>query len=264
MLLFRAFEERVLIYLMYIRKGMDRRMELGELKIAVYADGADIDGMVEMAEKGFVKGFTTNPTLMKKAGITSYTDFVGNVIREIPDMPISFEVFADDFETMEKEALVLSGYGKNVFVKIPITNAKGESSVPLVGRLSQRGVNLNVTAIFTIEQVKAVLEVLAEGTENIISVFAGRIADAGVDPEIIMRETAELCRGKKGVMSLWASCREAFNIVQADRCGVDIITVTNDLLAKLGNMGKALEQFSLETVQMFERDGRSLGFSIVS
>lgn len=239
-------------------------MELDDLKVAVYADGADIDGMVEMAQKGFVKGFTTNPTLMKKAGVKSYINFVGNVINEIPDMPISFEVFADDFEVMKKEALVLSGYGKNVFVKIPITNSKGESSVPLIASLSQKGVNLNVTAIFTIEQVKAVLKVLAEGTENIISIFAGRIADTGVDPEIIMREAVELCKGKSGVMSLWASCREVFNIVQADRCGVDIITVTNDLLAKLGNIGKPLEQFSLETVQMFERDGRSLGFSVVS
>lgn len=239
-------------------------MELDDLKVAVYADGADIDGMVEMAQKGFVKGFTTNPTLMKKAGVKSYINFVGNVISEIPDMPISFEVFADDFEAMKEEALVLSGYGKNVFVKIPITNSKGESSIPLIASLSQKGVNLNVTAIFTIEQVKAVLKVLAEGTENIISIFAGRIADTGVDPEIIMREAVELCKRKPGVMSLWASCREVFNIVQADRCGVDIITVTNDLLAKLGNIGKPLEQFSLETVQMFERDGRSLGFSVVS
>ena len=148
-------------------------------------------------------------------------------------------------------------------MKIPITNSRGMSSVPLIERLSRRGVNLNVTAVFTVEQTKNVLEVLKEGTENIISVFTGRIADAGVDPESIMREVAELCRGKKGVMSLWASCREVFNIVQADRCGADIITVTNDLLAKLGNMGKDLEQFSLETVQMFERDGRSLGFSII-
>lgn len=247
----------------YRVKGMESRMELRDLKIAVYADGADIDGMVEMAKRGFVQGFTTNPTLMKKAGITSYTDFVQNVVKEIPDLPISFEVFADDFEMMEREALKLSGYGEHIFVKIPVTNSRGVSSVPLIKRLSQKGVNLNVTAVFTVEQAKDVLNVLEERTENIISVFAGRIADAGVDPESIMREVVELCSGKKGVMSLWASCREVFNIVQADRCGVDIITVTNDLLAKLGNLGKDLEQFSLETVQMFERDGRSLGFSII-
>jgi len=237
-------------------------MKLEDLKIAIYADGADINGMLEMYKKSYIKGFTTNPTLMKKAGVTSYTEFAIKAVQEIPDLPISFEVFADEFDMMEKEALILAGYGKNVFVKIPITNAKGESSVPLIKRLSEQGVNLNVTAIFTIEQVKSVLAVLAVGTQNIISVFAGRIADAGVDPEDTMRETAALCR-EKGALSLWASCREIFNIIQADRCGVDIVTVTNDLLAKTSNFGKDLEQFSLETVQMFERDGKSLGFSIV-
>jgi len=237
-------------------------VKLEDLKIAIYADGADINGMLEMYKKSYIKGFTTNPTLMKKAGVTSYTEFAKKAVEEIPDLPISFEVFADEFDLMEKEALILAGYGKNVFVKIPITNAKGESSVPLIKRLSEQGVNLNVTAIFTIEQVKNVLAVLTEGTQNIISVFAGRIADAGVDPEDIMKETAALCK-EKGAMSLWASCREVFNIIQADRCGVDIVTVTNDLLAKTSNFGKDLEQFSLETVQMFERDGKSLGFSIV-
>ena len=237
-------------------------MRLEDLKIAIYADGADINGMVEMYRKGFIKGFTTNPTLMKKAGVTDYMEFVKNALKKIPDMPISFEVFADDFETMEKEAVILSGYGKNVFVKIPITNSKGESSTPLISALSKRGVNLNVTAIFTVGQAETVLDVLEDGTENIISVFAGRIADAGVDPEVIMGQASELCRQKEGTKCLWASCREVFNIMQAERCGADIITVTNDLLAKLGNVGKDLEQFSLETVQMFERDGRSIGFSI--
>ena len=237
-------------------------MKLEDLKIAIYADGADINGMLEMYKKSYIKGFTTNPTLMKKAGVTSYTEFAKKAVQEISDLPISFEVFADEFDMMEKEALILSGYGKNVFVKIPITNAKGESSVPLIKRLSEQGVNLNVTAIFTVEQVKSVLDVLSNKTQNIISVFAGRIADAGVDPEDIMKETAALCK-EKGAMSLWASCREVFNIIQADRCGVDIVTVTNDLLAKTSNFGKDLEQFSLETVQMFERDGKSLGFSIM-
>ena len=237
-------------------------MRLADIKIAIYADGADINGMVEMYRKGFIKGFTTNPTLMKKAGVTDYMEFVKNVLKEIPDMPISFEVFADDFEVMEKEAVILSRHGKNVFVKIPITNSKGESSIPLISALSKRGVNLNVTAIFTVGQAEAVLDVLEDGTENIISVFAGRIADAGVDPEVIVRQVAELCRQKEEAMCLWASCREVFNIMQAERCGADVITVTNDLLAKLGNVGKDLEQFSLETVQMFERDGRSIGFSV--
>lgn len=237
-------------------------MQLEDLKVAIYADGADINGMVEMYRKGFIKGFTTNPTLMKKAGVTDYIKFVKNILKEIPDMPISFEVFADDFAMMEKEAIILSEYGKNVFVKIPITNSKGESSIPLISSLSKKGVKLNVTAVFTVDQAQAVLNTLEDGTENIISVFAGRIADAGVDPEIIMGQIAKLCRQKEGVMCLWASCREVFNIMQAERCGVDIITVTNDLIAKLGNVGKDLKQFSLETVQMFEKDGKTIGFSI--
>jgi transaldolase len=237
-------------------------MRREELKIDIYADGADIEGMLDMYKKEYIKGFTTNPTLMKKAGVTSYTDFANEVVGKIPDRPISFEVFADDFETMKREALILSGYGKNVFVKIPITNSKGESSIPLIEKLSNKGVNLNVTAIFTIEQVRSVVEVLNTNTQNIISVFAGRIADAGVDPEVIMKKSSEICHQKTGVRSLWASCREVFNIVQADRCGVDIITVTNDLLKKMENMGKDLEQYSLETVQMFERDGRKLGFKV--
>lgn len=239
-------------------------MRKEDLKIAVYADGADIDGMVEMYQEGFVRGFTTNPTLMKKAGVKSYTEFAREAVRRIPDLPISLEVFADNFDMMEKEALILSSYGENVFVKIPITNSKGESSIPLIARLSEKGVNLNVTAIFTLDQVKGTLDVLKKDTRNIISVFAGRIADTGVDPEGIMREVSGLCQERPGTQSLWASCRELFNIVQAERCGTDIITVTNDLLAKLRLFGKDLEEFSLETVQMFERDGRSLGFSIIS
>lgn len=239
-------------------------MNLEDLKVDIYADGADIDGMLKMYQMGFIKGFTTNPTLMRKAGVTSYSQFARDVVKQLPDVPVSFEVFADDFEMMEKEALILSAYGKNVFVKIPVMNSKGMSSVPLIESLSKQKVNLNITAIFTIEQVKNVLKALEDNTENIISIFAGRIADTGTDPEVIMTQAAELCRQKQGAKSLWASCREVFNIMQADRCGVDIITVTNDLLVKLGNVGKAMEQFSLETVQMFEKDGRSLGFSIVN
>ncbi len=237
-------------------------MKITDLRIAVYADGADINGMIEMYKKGFIKGFTTNPTLMKKAGVKSYTEFAKSVIKAIPDMPVSFEVFADDFELMKKEALILSQYGENVFVKIPITNSRGESSVPLISELSKEGVNLNITALFTPEQAGSVLTALKNGTKNIISVFAGRIADTGIDPEVIMGQVSEMCRQKKGVKSLWASCREVFNIIQAERCGANIITVTNDLLAKLGTIGKNLDEFSLETVQMFVRDGKSLGFSI--
>lgn len=238
-------------------------MKLDNLQIDIYADGAEIDKMCEEYEKGLVKGFTTNPTLMKKAGVVSYTEFAKKAVEVIPDLPISFEVFADDFGTMKKEAKVLSGYGENVFVKIPVTNSKGEDSISLIKELSEEGVKLNITGIFTIRQVKGVLDVLVEGTENIISVFAGRIADTGVDAEVIMKEAAELCKKKQGVKSLWASCREVFNVVQAERCGVDIITITDDILQKLSLIGKDLEEFSVETVQMFVRDGRSLGFTIV-
>lgn len=238
-------------------------MGIENLKVEIYADGADIKGMVDMYHKGFIKGFTTNPTLMKKAGITSYTEFVKSVVKEIPDMPISFEVFADDFESMEREALVLAHYGRNVFVKIPIMNSKGESCVPLIKKLSEKGVNINVTAVFTVEQVRDVVDVLQENTKSIISVFAGRIADTGIDPETIVSKAVSLCHEKEGIKCLWASCREVFNIMQADRCGVDIITVTNNILEKMDSIDKNLEKFSLETVQMFANDGKSLGFSII-
>lgn len=238
-------------------------MKIEDLKIDIYADGADVNKMLDEYRKGIIKGFTTNPTLMKKAGVTSYTEFAKRVLKDIPDLPISFEVFSDDFDSMKKEAMVLSEYGDNVFVKIPITNAKGESSIALIKELSGLGIQLNITAVFTIEQVKETVEVLAEGTDNIISVFAGRITDTGVDAEPIMKETVHICRTKPGIKCLWASCREVFNIIQADRCGVDIITVTNDILGKLSFLGKDLNEFSLETVQMFERDGKSLGFSVL-
>lgn len=237
-------------------------MRFEDLKITLYADGADIEGMKEEYRKGYVKGFTTNPTLMKKAGVKDYVTFAKEVVKEIPDLPISFEVFADEFDLMEKEAKILSSLGNNVYVKIPITNSKGESSVPLVKKLSEQGIKLNVTAIFTIEQVKAVVEVLKPGTENIVSVFAGRIMDAGVDAVPVMKEVAEICKTKPGTLSLWASCREVYNIVQADESGTDIVTVTNNLLAKLPGLGKDLNQFSLETVQMFVNDGKSLGYTI--
>ena len=237
-------------------------MTLNDLKITIYADGADINGMVEEYKKGIVKGFTTNPTLMKKAGVKDYVTFAKEAIKEIPDLPISLEVFADDFDQMEKEARVISALGDNVYVKIPITNSKGESSIPLIKKLSESDIKLNVTAMFTIEQVKETVEAFKDGTQNIVSVFAGRIMDAGVDAVPMMKEVHEICQTKPGTLSLWASCREVFNIVQADQSGTDIVTVTNDILKKLPNLGKDLDQFSLETVQMFVRDGQSLGYSI--
>ncbi len=239
-------------------------MKFEDLKITLYADGADIEAMKEEYRKGYVKGFTTNPTLMKKAGVKDYVSFAKEAVSQIPDLPLSFEVFADDFDTMEKEAKVIASLGNNVYVKIPITNSKGESSIPLIKRLSEAGLKLNVTAILTLEQVEETVAAFAPGTGNIVSVFAGRIMDAGVDAVPMMKEVARLCKTKPGTLSLWASCREVFNIIQADECGVDIITVTNNLLAKLPNLGKDLRQFSLETVQMFAADSKALGFSILS
>mgnify|MGYP001026336141 CR=1 FL=1 len=238
-------------------------MNIKDLKVKIFADGADSGAMKAEYVKGIVKGFTTNPTLMKKAGVKDYMSFAQELVRAIPDLSLSFEVFADDFATMEREAEMISALGKNVMVKIPITNSKGDSSISLIRRLSQKGINMNVTAVFTIRQVLEVVDAFARGTHNYVSVFAGRIANAGVDPEPIMTVAAMICHKKEGVELLWASPRETLNIIQADRCGCDIITVTNDLLDKLGDWGKSLEQYSLETVQMFARDGKSLGFSIL-
>jgi transaldolase len=238
-------------------------MTRADFKVKIFADGADAKGMKEMYALGVVSGFTTNPTLMKKAGVTDYVTFASKIAREITDLPLSFEVFADDFLTMEQEARKIASWGKNVYVKIPITNSKGESSVPLIKRLSSDGFQLNITAVFTIEQVECVLDAFTPGINSIVSVFAGRIADAGVDPMPIMRKTAELCRQVKGTESLWASTRELLNIYQAQECGVDIITVTNDILARLNYVGKDMTQFSLETVQMFRNDAVSLGYKIL-
>ena len=238
-------------------------MKFEDLKVTVYADGADIEGMKEEYKKGYVKGFTTNPTLMKKAGVKDYVSFAKEAIKEIPDLPLSLEVFADDFETMEKEADVIAALGDNVYVKIPITNSKGESSIPLIKKLSAKGIKINATAILTLDQVRSVVDAFEPGTKNIVSVFAGRILDTGVDAMPIMKEVTEICKSKPGNLSLWASCRELYNIIQADQCGTDIITVTNNILAKLPNLGKDLTQLSLETVQMFVNDGKSLGFSIL-
>ncbi|KRM78549.1 translaldolase [Lapidilactobacillus dextrinicus DSM 20335] len=234
-----------------------------EFKIAIYADGASVDGMVEAREKWPVSGFTTNPSLMKKAGVTDYVQFAKEALTAVQGMPLSFEVFSDDFEKMEKEAERISSLGSNVFVKIPITNTKGESSVPLIKKLSSRGIQVNVTAILTLNQVKDVVKVLSPDTKNIISVFAGRIADTGVDPMPLMKEAVTITSNYPQADLLWASCREVFNIFQAQELGVDIITVTNAVLNKLSMVGKDLNQLSLETVQGFYKDVKALGFSII-
>ena len=233
------------------------------LSIKVFSDGAVLDTMLHDLNSGLVTGFTTNPSLMKKAGITSYIGFAKDVLQEITDYPVSFEVFADDLEGMEQEARRIAALGDNVYVKIPVTNSKGESTAPLIDRLTAEGIKVNVTAIFTVEQVREVVDALKSGTPAVVSVFAGRIADTGVDPMPIMQEALAICRQKEGVELLWASPRETFNIYQADSLGVDIITCTSDLIKKLELKDKDLTEYSLETVQMFLRDSSSLGFTIL-
>jgi transaldolase len=232
------------------------------LKIKIFADGANVKEMVELYHSGIVQGFTTNPTLMRKDGVNDYEKFAKEVLSEIKDFPISFEVFSDDFESMEKEARKISSWGKNVVVKIPITNTKGESSVPLIEKLSNDGLSLNITAILTLEQVQQVMKVLNEKIASIISVFAGRIADTGRDPVPYIQKAKELVSKKKNVELLWASSRELLNLFQAEECGCDIITITNDILKKLKMVGKDLKELSLDTVKMFYNDAYNAGYKI--
>lgn len=233
-----------------------------DLKIKIFADGADIKSMIESYKGDLVKGFTTNPTLMKKNGITDYEGFAKEVLKNIPDRPISFEVFSDEFDEMEAQAKKIASWGKNVNVKIPISNTKGQSSIPLVKKLSAEGLSLNITAILTIEQVKAVAEVLTPNTYNIVSVFAGRIADTGRDPKPYMIESAKILKDLKNTDLLWASSRELYNIFEAEETGCRIITVTPDILKKLSGVGKDLKELSLDTVKMFYTDATSAGFNI--
>ncbi|HER6178955.1 TPA: transaldolase [Streptococcus pyogenes] len=234
-----------------------------KLNVKVFSDGAVLETMLKDLQTGLVTGFTTNPSLMKKAGISSYIGFAKEVLAKITDYPVSFEVFADELASMEKEAEKIASLGDNVYVKIPVTTSTGESTCPLIQKLSAKGIKSNVTAIFTIEQTQAVVDHLTAGVPAIVSVFAGRIADTGVDPMPIMEEALRICRQKEGVELLWASPRETYNIYQADQLGVDIITCTTDLIAKLPLQGKDLEDYSLETVQMFLKDSTSLGFKIL-
>ena len=234
-----------------------------EIKTKVYADGAVIQDMLNSLKTGKVTGFTTNPSLMKKAGITNYVNFAKEVLKEITEYPVSFEVFSDDLETMEKEADKIAALGENVYVKIPVTNSKGESTGKLIKKLSSKGVKLNITAIFTLEQVKEVVSNLTSGVASIVSVFAGRIADTGIDPIPLMKESLEICKTIEACELLWASPREVLNVYQADELGVDIITCTSDIIKKLSLNGKDLEEYSLETVKMFVKDSNDLGFSIL-
>lgn len=237
-------------------------MKFNDLSIKIFADGADLAGMEEMYQKDWIKGFTTNPTLMRKAGIDDYEKFAKEAIKKIPDRPISFEIFSDDFDEMEKQAKKISSWGDNVYVKIPVTNTKGESAVPLIKKLAAANIKQNVTALMTLSQVREIAEALKNGPESYISVFAGRIADTGRDPIPVMKAAMEMLRPYPQIELIWASPREVLNIVQADEVGCDIITVTNNLLAKLGNLDKNLDEFSLDTVKMFYNDAQSAGFSL--
>ncbi len=233
-----------------------------DLKIKIFADGADVNGMVEMYGKPFIKGFTTNPTLMRKAGISDYRAFAREVLAAIPDRPISFEVFSDDFAEMERQAREIASWGTNVNVKIPVTNTQGEPTYALVRRLSHAGIKLNVTAVFTLEQVRDTVAVLDPKTPAYVSVFAGRIADTGRDPMPLMAAAHALVHTLPHAELIWASPRELLNVFHAESVSCDIITVTNDVLAKLANVGKDLAAFSLETVKMFRDDAVKAGFTL--
>jgi len=231
--------------------------------VKIFADGADKKSLLELAKKDWVAGFTTNPTLMKKAGIQDYKAFALDVLSEIKDRPISFEVFSDDFDEMRTQALDIASWGENVYVKIPITNTSGESCVPLIWELSHLGVKVNATALFTLDQVLQTAQALKGGAPSVISVFAGRIADTGRNPTPIMEAALAICQAAdSNIELLWASPRELYNIVEADRAGCHIITVSHDILAKLGSLGKDLNEFSLETVQMFYNDAQKAGFTL--
>jgi transaldolase len=235
---------------------------LDKLSIKIFADGADLKSIEELNKNPLIKGFTTNPTLMRRANIQDYRSFAADVIRIIKSRPVSFEVFSDEFDIMEKQALQIASWGENVYVKIPITNTKGDDAGPLVRKLTKAGVKVNVTALTTTKQVAHIADYLSEDTPSCVSVFAGRIADTGRDPIPIMAEAVKLLRQKPPAELIWASPRELLNVFHAESVGCHIITVTNDLLAKIPIICKDLNEYSMETVQMFYRDAVQAGFSI--
>lgn len=237
-------------------------MSITHLKIKVFADGANVTDMVAAYKAGRVKGFTTNPTLMRKAGVTDYEEFAHRVLAEIRTLPISFEVFSDDIAEMARQARKITGWGPNVYVKIPVTNTSGESTERIIKELSAEGIRLNVTAILTLEQVRTVVAALSPKTPAIVSVFAGRMADTGRDPIPHMREALAIVRRSPLAELLWASPREVLNIYQAEAIGCDIITVTSEVLHKLPLRGKDLAEVSLDTVKMFYNDAVSAGYKL--
>ena len=235
---------------------------LEQLTTRIFADGADLDGILALAADPRIAGFTTNPTLMWKAGLTDYAEFAQRLLERITRHPISFEVFADDPGEIRRQARVIAAWGENVYVKVPVTTTRGESLVPLVRELSEDGVRVNVTALFTTAQVELVTAAVKDGAPSYVSVFAGRIADAGVDPVPIMARAVDILVQAPRAELIWASPREVLNLVQADEVGCHVITMTHDLLKKLDCLGKSLEQFSLETVRMFHGDAVAAGFTL--
>ncbi|MGA2881240.1 MAG: transaldolase [Bryobacteraceae bacterium] len=236
--------------------------DIASFRVKIFGDGADRASIVELADNPWIRGFTTNPTLMRKAGITDYEAFGRSLAQAIPDRPFSFEVLSDEFEEMEQQALKIATWGDNVYVKIPITDTRGRSSAPLVKRLAQQGVKVNVTALMTLEQVDLVVPALRPGPSSCISIFAGRIADTGRDPLPILCGALDRIRACPQIELIWASPRELFNIVQADQIGCHIITVTHDLLKKLPLLGRDLSEYSLDTVKMFVDDARAANFNL--
>jgi transaldolase len=232
------------------------------LKVKIFADGADRRGMLDLYRNPLIKGFTTNPTLLKNAGITHYEGFAREILEAIPDRPISFEVFSDDFDEMRAHALRIARWGKNVYVKIPVTNTKGESSVPLIRSLARDGVQMNVTALMTLAQVRDVAAALEKAPSSCVSVFAGRIADTGRDPVPLMAAAVELLAPYPHLELIWASPREILNLFHAEQTGCQIITITHDLLKKLSLIGKSLDEYSLETVKMFYNDAIAAGLKL--
>lgn len=237
-------------------------LDVKHLRVKLFADGADLEVIAQMAANPLIKGFTTNPTLMRKAGVSDYAAFAREVLALVPERPISFEVFSDDFDEMAVQAQEIASWGSNVFVKIPVTNTRGEFAGPLIRRLASGGVQINVTAILTLDQVQRVADCLFPAVASNVSVFAGRIADTGRDPVPMMRRAVEAVASLPNAEIIWASPRELLNVIQADECGCHIITATNDVLAKLGLVGKDLAEFSLETVRMFRQDAVAAGYDI--
>jgi transaldolase len=236
---------------------------LHELPIKIFADGADLEGITELYRQPYIHGLTTNPTLMRKAGLTDYETFARAVLKEVRSKPISFEVFSDEFSQMRRQALKIHDWQDNVYVKIPITNTRGESSIPLIERLAGEGVKLNITAVLTLRQVKSVVASLNSSVPAVVSVFAGRIADTGVDPLPMMQESLEIVRSLPKAELLWASVREVLNVFQAAACGCHIVTVPHDILRKLVTLGgRDLDELSLDTVRMFHQDAVAAGFKL--